>query len=231
MIQPTRDVRKTDPPRFTVDTHLFRELGILLVGRDSTALVELVKNAYDADATRVVLHGEHLSEAESGVIQVVDDGNGMTPIEFRNGFLRIASRLKDDGNARYSRGFRRRYTGAKGIGRLAAHKLAKFMEIRSTTWNGKTKMSTTITATIDWDGIEKQQTLDEIGDSVTLRTTSRAGRINTGTTITLSRLRERWTSARLKRFRREVLSFQPAPIMYEGLPKDVLATPALMRRN
>ena len=39
--------------RFTVDTHLFRELGELLVGRDSTALVELIKNAYDADAEEV----------------------------------------------------------------------------------------------------------------------------------------------------------------------------------
>ena len=35
---------------FAVDTHLFRELGELLVGRDSTALIELIKNAYDADA-------------------------------------------------------------------------------------------------------------------------------------------------------------------------------------
>ena len=46
---------------FTVDTHLFRELGELLVGRDSTALVELIKNSYDADATEVVVYGEALS--------------------------------------------------------------------------------------------------------------------------------------------------------------------------
>ena len=46
---------------FTVDTHVFRELGELLVGRDSTALIELIKNAYDADATLVVVHGDHLT--------------------------------------------------------------------------------------------------------------------------------------------------------------------------
>ncbi len=45
---------------FTVDTHLFRELGELLVGRDSTALVELIKNSYDADATEVLVHAERL---------------------------------------------------------------------------------------------------------------------------------------------------------------------------
>jgi hypothetical protein len=45
---------------FTVDTHLFRELGEFLVGRDSTALIELVKNSFDADATEVEVHAQHL---------------------------------------------------------------------------------------------------------------------------------------------------------------------------
>ena len=49
---------------FTVDTHLFRELGELLVGRDSTALIELIKNAYDADATEIIVHGERLDSPQ-----------------------------------------------------------------------------------------------------------------------------------------------------------------------
>src|SRR6059058_1015195 len=77
---------------FTVDTHIFRELGELLVGRDSTALVELIKNAYDADATTVSVHGESLDDPELGFMTVEDDGVGMTTPEFRSGFLRIASR-------------------------------------------------------------------------------------------------------------------------------------------
>ncbi|MDN8817539.1 ATP-binding protein, partial [Staphylococcus aureus] len=60
---------------FSVDTHLFRELGKLLVGRDSTALIELVKNAYDADATKVVLHADRLDGPE-GMIRIADDGTG-----------------------------------------------------------------------------------------------------------------------------------------------------------
>src|SRR3569832_1403209 len=94
--------------RFTVDTHLFRELGELLVGRDSTALVELIKNAYDADATEVVVHGVNLEHPEKGQITIKDTGVGMTPDGFRNGFLRIASRLKESGDRRSPR-FRRRY--------------------------------------------------------------------------------------------------------------------------
>ena len=47
------DPSDTSKAGFTVDTHLFVELGELLVRKDSTALVELVKNSYDADATKV----------------------------------------------------------------------------------------------------------------------------------------------------------------------------------
>ena len=79
--------------KFTVDTRLFRELGELLVGRDSTALVELVKNAYDADATSITVYGEQLEDLSRGFIQVTDDGLGMSEEEFLQGFLRIASKL------------------------------------------------------------------------------------------------------------------------------------------
>ncbi|MCY4671610.1 MAG: ATP-binding protein, partial [Rhodococcus sp.] len=74
-------------PKFTVDTHLFRELGELLVGRDSTALIELIKNAYDADATRVTVYGERLDSPAHGSIVVADDGVGMTEEQFMSGFL------------------------------------------------------------------------------------------------------------------------------------------------
>jgi methylase of polypeptide subunit release factors len=109
---------------FSVDTHLFRELGELLVGRDSTALIELLKNAYDADATSVVVYGESLSHIGQGYITITDNGIGMSRPEFEKGFLTIASRTKDD-HSRRSKVFERRYTGQKGVGRLAAHKLAR----------------------------------------------------------------------------------------------------------
>jgi DNA mismatch repair ATPase MutL len=73
--------------KFTVDTHLFRELGELLVGRDSTALVELIKNAYDADATRVVVVGDQISNSEKGSITILDNGIGMSRPDFERGFL------------------------------------------------------------------------------------------------------------------------------------------------
>jgi len=139
--------------KFTVDTHLFRELGELLVGRDSTALIELIKNSYDADATEVTVHGQELNLPGQGRIVVSDNGTGMTSSQFEDGFLRIASRLKDQGERR-STIFRRRYTGAKGIGRLAAHKLAKVLEIDSVSKGLNDKQRDGVHAVIDWDKIE-----------------------------------------------------------------------------
>lgn len=139
---------------FTVDTHIFRELGRLLVGRDSTALVELVKNAYDADATRVIVDGQNLDNPKKGVITIVDNGVGMTADQFEKGFLRIASRLKEKNEGRSKR-YKRRFIGAKGVGRLAAHKLARVMTIYSVPESNQSKgKRQAINATIDWDGIE-----------------------------------------------------------------------------
>ncbi len=120
---------------FSVDTHLFRELGELLVGRDSTALIELIKNAYDADATRVIVYGQSLSHLGQGYITIKDNGIGMSRSEFEKGFLTIASRTKDD-STRRSKVYERRFTGQKGIGRLAAHKLARVLEVSSSSWSG-----------------------------------------------------------------------------------------------
>lgn len=157
--------------KFTVDTHLFRELGELLVGRDSTALVELVKNAYDADATKITVDGENLSDPDIGRIVIYDNGTGMTPAVFEKGFLCIASRLKEEGH-RKSALYKRRYTGQKGIGRLAAHKLAKRMAVNATpspkVYGVKSKA---VDAFIDWDLVEQFETLDDIdGTALNVKT-------------------------------------------------------------
>ena len=151
--------------RFTVDTHLFRELGELLVGRDSTALIELVKNSYDADATEVEVHAQDLESSRDGWIQITDNGVGMSPSVFEEGFLRIASRAKDIGDRRSLR-FKRRFTGEKGIGRLAAHKLAETIDV--TSFPGEEISNNGgkgVHGVIDWRLVEEFETLDDLNAS------------------------------------------------------------------
>lgn len=156
---------------FTVDTKLFRELGELLVGRESTALVELIKNAYDADASKVEIVGRNLDDPTKGEIIISDNGIGMDAEDFEKGFLRIAGRTKTDSDRR-SPWFKRRYTGEKGIGRLAAHKLAKNLRVVSRKWNKKKRdpalgfsAESGVIATIDWQAVEKLETLADVAKS------------------------------------------------------------------
>lgn len=216
--------------RFTVDTHLFRELGELLVGRDSTALIELIKNAYDADATEVIVHGETLEDPDHGRIVVMDNGTGMTQDQFVKGFLRIASRLKDEG-ARRSKVFGRRYTGVKGVGRLAAHKLARRLEVASVHFGDSGDSDATeLTAVLDWDAIEAWETLDEIPDEViSLRENRVSNDVDSGTMLTLSRLRRPWTEKERTRFFEEVQAFQTPDFIHEPLPATVVSKPVLFR--
>ena len=219
---------------FSVDTKLFRELGELLVGRDSTALVELIKNAYDADATEIAIFGRSIAAAEGAGIVVTDDGVGMSPEEFSRGFLRIASRSRT-GAVRRSPWFERRYTGEKGIGRLAAHKLARRLEVVTRRWSGAPRdaldgfpANGEVTATIDWDAIEELETLDEIAGSGAVEVRSRAGGGRAGTKLTLAPLRKAWTERDRARFFDEVATLTPAKALLDP-PHNAFMAPPLLK--
>lgn len=216
---------------FTVDTHLFRELGELLVGRDSTALVELIKNSYDADATEVTVHATALADPERATILITDNGLGMTAALFHIGFLRIASRTKEEGDRRSAR-YKRRFTGAKGIGRLAAHKLAKHLHVISVASDAHTHKPTgAVTATIDWVKVESAATLDVIPpDAVVVTPKDVSLESKAGTTITLSRLRRPWSARDILLFVTEARATRPPSLLKEPIPKSIVKEPLLFGR-
>ena len=76
--------------RFTVDAGVIDRLGKELVSRQETAVSELVKNSYDADATTVTLTFEN-SQETGGTLIIEDNGVGMTREQLINGFMRISS--------------------------------------------------------------------------------------------------------------------------------------------
>jgi signal transduction histidine kinase len=217
---------------FTVDTKLFRELGELLVGRDSTALVELIKNAYDADASKVEIVGRNLTDPAHGEIVIADNGIGMDADDFERGFLRIAGRTKVDSDRR-SPWFKRRYTGEKGIGRLAAHKLAKKLSVVSRKWNGRPRdkihgfwASSGVKATIDWDHVERLETLSDVAKSRAVQVEAlpkaEINNRNSGTRLNLSKLRQSWTRQSLNLFFEEVATLTPPPLLTADLPTGLL---------
>lgn len=218
---------------FSVDTHLLRELGTLLVGRDSTALLELIKNSYDADATRVTVHAEGLTSGD-GRIVISDDGLGMTLRRFEEVFLRIAGRSKEGGQRRSPK-FNRRFSGAKGIGRLAAHKLSSRLELSSVPdellFGEERDEQIGVRALLDWDTMESEHIdLDNLGDSLQAYEIDPTPGEPSGTTLSLEHVREPWSPARLSAFLSEVRSFRPANVFQAPLPATVVSEPIVFEQ-
>lgn len=199
--------------RFVVDTHLLRELGDLLVGRDSTAILELVKNGYDADATVVRIDAQGLTTPADAVLLVEDNGHGMTAERFRTAFLRIAGRQKEEGE-RISPTYGRAYTGQKGIGRLASQKLAKVLEVHSVPDTSVAdNKGPGVDARLEWDVIDQQDDLHDLKAGLVVTDVPVARGMAPGTTLALRSLKRTWTSADIGKFVSELHSAQPPQIL------------------
>jgi signal transduction histidine kinase len=220
---------------FSVDTKLFQELGEMLVAKESTALVELIKNAYDADATLVTVTGRNLADASKGSIIVSDDGVGMNEEEFRRGFLTIAGRTKNTGDRR-SPVFSRRYTGEKGVGRLASHKLGMVVSVQSRKTGPAERGApalpaaiSEVNARIDWGAIEQLETLDQIDEAgaVTVKESKPPSKPHSGTTLTIAPLRKPWAERIKSGFFREAATLAPLPATWHKLPGGLTREPLL----
>ena len=89
------------------------------------ALKELVSNAFDADADHV-----HVTIADDfSSVTATDDGEGMTPFEFRNDFTRIGGGSRRWLGEKTQKG--RLRIGSKGIGFLALARYCSRLEVES----------------------------------------------------------------------------------------------------
>jgi signal transduction histidine kinase len=106
---------------------ILRTFGDELISSETVALVELVKNSYDADATRVLVRFEGPLEAGEGLLEVIDNGHGMSLETIQDAWMEPATlyRKRDT----HSEGLRRRVLGEKGIGRFATSRLADELEV------------------------------------------------------------------------------------------------------
>ena len=143
--------------KFTVDSALLSELGEKLVESPHIALVELVKNAYDADATSVQV--KIIPRSSTGPeIHVVDNGSGMTFRDVQAYWMRIATTHKVD--EQLSPRYGRPRTGSKGIGRFSCRRLGTQLEM-TTTSSGKGGFETT-SISLNWQDFSPGKDVTEI---------------------------------------------------------------------
>jgi len=189
--------------RFRTRARVIHQLGYQLIKSEGIALLELIKNSYDADASFCRVEMSSIDNKEKGKIVILDDGEGMDENILTNVWLEIGTSYKDDlakkEKTKRTPKFGRLRLGEKGIGRLGVHRLGRF--IRIITRSSKKEH----VLTINWDEVEKSQYLEDIPVNIITREPE-VFKEKTGTEITIQRLRIAWTNKMVRDCHRAITS-------------------------
>ncbi len=164
---------------FQTQGRLLQELGERLVAKADVALLELVKNAYDADASECNVR------VSNKRVEISDDGHGMTEQDFINNWMHIATPEKQ--RERFSRHYGRKVTGSKGIGRFAVRFLGRRLHLETVALTGKNGRKTLLSVTFEWEEIDAAEQLHTVKIPYEVRFASSTR--STGTRLVIEKLR------------------------------------------
>jgi len=178
-------------------------LGDQLIASPRLAVFELVKNAYDADASDVLVRLENLGTPNAKII-VRDNGEGMTGDIIRNAWLVPADDHKEKQRLAGIRTKGKRFpVGEKGLGRFAVHKLGDVVDVTT-----HSKDDNEYTVQIDWRDLSSAEFLDQASVTVEGRKAELFTGKKTGTLIEVSALRDKdWSRGEIRRLYRQVMAF------------------------
>lgn len=154
------------------DSTIAELLGVQNFSSDESAVLELVKNAYDANAKTVTL------SFYENVLTIVDDGNGMNSEDIRQHWMHVGKSPKayDTTN---EHGERRVLSGAKGVGRFALARLGRKIKLTS-----KKVGFPGIVWETDWNSSTLSETVEAV---------------EKGTIIRINDLREKWGKKKVEK--------------------------------
>lgn len=190
--------------KWKFDISAFRLIGRDLITDRITALFELVKNSYDANATEVTVIFKNVGNSgPNSSITIIDNGIGMSFPDIRDKWMVIGTSNKRR-NPVSPEPFSRRCVGEKGIGRFAVDKLGDSLEITTKTSDGNQWLQ----VYIDWskyyseaNNSEKTQLFTDIENKyayIQLDTP-----LASGTTLDIISTRDTWSKNDIIRFLRE----------------------------
>jgi len=186
--------------KFRVRARLLEQLGEQLIKNAGIALIELVKNAYDADASEVNVIMKEVDNPTNGQIIIEDNGCGMDMGIIKNVWLEAGTDFKS--KITETPIYHRHPLGEKGIGRFAVHKLGNKIELVSKQQNKKE-----IYFSINWDEIKKYKYIDEIPINLVEREPEIFKGDKTGTHIVITSLKNIWDRGSIRDLYRSIIAF------------------------
>jgi signal transduction histidine kinase len=155
------------PPHFDISAGVVKQLGEELITDEVTAIMELVKNSYDADAdwvkidiyTEAKLPDQYRFKDSIGYIIIEDNGDGMSYNDILTKWLVISVSDKKSFKKEKKETTKGRVPlGDKGLGRLSTQKLGSKLEIIT----GKKDDSVDNSISFDWNNFNDQTILSEV---------------------------------------------------------------------
>ncbi len=207
MTQISDTIPENQSLKWRFDVNTFRLLGRELITDRITAVYELVKNCYDANATEVKVDFYNVIHSDkNGIITISDNGTGMSFVDIRDKWMVVGTNSKR--SQLYSEPpFNRKFVGEKGIGRFAVDKLGERVQIR-TKQKGDKKW---LCINIYWDEYEQLSTAPQKNGQLSLFTeienkyTYDIGNENEhGTQIIINKISEGWTEIDIERLYKEL---------------------------
>lgn len=189
-----------DNLQFRVSAELKNILGRDLITSPDIAILELVKNSYDAHASKVEI------TFDDDYLSIADNGKGMSKKDLIDKWLFVAYSAKSDGteDQSYRDKFKRHYAGAKGIGRISCDRLARYLVLTTrSAEDNKTEI-----LDVDWKTFEinKKAEFDTI--NIPHETTESLPVFpetsTTGTILELRALHDRWSREDIKRLKKSL---------------------------
>ena len=189
--------------RFDVST--FRLIGRDLITDRVTALFELVKNSYDANAQNVNVVFENVGAGKTGsVIRIEDDGYGMSFEDIRDKCMVIGTSSKR--SHPYSpEPYNRKCVGEKGVGRFAVDKLGDKVSIITKNSGAEEWLK----VDIDWSSYfnepQEREGIRLFTDVENAYSYSEAESQSTsGTKLVITSIREPWTNKEIEHLLHEI---------------------------
>lgn len=215
---------------FRVSANLLRLIGQELVASDEAAVLELVKNAYDANARTVTIAIEPVSERRVGFIRIQDDGEGMSRKDFDHLFMAAAysERPEEASSAK------RVPTGEKGIGRFAASRLGSRLTVLTRAAAHESKV---LKIDFDWKKFQdKKRDFDQISIPWEEVSSNLLLRGQTGTVLEVTGLHSAWKPDRIEKLKASLAElldpFQKASdfkIVFDVTGSEKLSGPVIQK--
>lgn len=182
---------------FEVSANLQKLVGEELVTNEEMAVIELVKNAYDSGASKVIITIQPPTAREPGLIEIRDDGPGMSFSEFERIFMFAGYSERENQAPTASR----IPTGEKGIGRFAADKLGSKLDLITKT----TGSSSALKVSFDWNAFRsKKKKFGDIRVPYEYVERPDLNKNDSGTILEIRNLRTAWTKTKLQSVRNAI---------------------------